>query len=78
MRVRLGVQTRHHVKTVAATSSSQPNSETLDVREVLVHPRKVFHPCMCELRGGATVIATTLIGYDDMKVAVRMTTMRRP
>jgi hypothetical protein len=48
------------------------------VREVLVHPRKVFHPCMCELRGGATVVATTLIGYDDMKVAVRMTTMRRP
>jgi hypothetical protein len=59
--------TRHHVKTLAVTSS-RPNPKTLVAREVLEHPRMVFHPYTCELYGGA---ATTLIGYNDVRLLPR-------
>jgi hypothetical protein len=36
-----------------------------------------FHPYMCGLRGGVVAVATALIGYDDVEVAVGMTTRRR-
>jgi hypothetical protein len=39
---------RHHVKTLAATSS-RPNPETLVACEVLAHPRVIFHPYTCGL-----------------------------
>jgi hypothetical protein len=32
---------------------------------------------MCGLYGGAAVVDAVLIGYDDMEVAVGMTTRRR-
>jgi hypothetical protein len=67
--------THHHVKNLVATSS-RPNSEALLVRAVLAHIRATFHPCTCELCGGADVIAAALIGYDDVMVATG-TTMRR-
>jgi hypothetical protein len=60
-----------------ATTSSQPNPETLAAREVLAHPRAAFHPYMCGLHGGATAVAAALIGYDDVEVAVGTTTRRR-
>jgi hypothetical protein len=69
--------THHHMKTIAATSSSQPNPETLATSDVLAHPRTMFHPCTCGLRGGAAAVATALISYDDMEVAVGTTTRRR-
>jgi hypothetical protein len=64
-------------KTLTAASSSQPNSETLTTREMLAHPRAAFHPCMCALRGGAVVVATALIDYDDVEVATETTTRRQ-
>jgi hypothetical protein len=71
MRGGLGTPTLHHVKTLAATSSSsQLNPETLVAREVLAHPRVVFHPCMCGLCGGAAAVAATLISYNVVEVAV--------
>jgi hypothetical protein len=69
--------TRHHVKTLAATSSSRPNPETLVACEVLVHPRAVSHPCTCGLHGGTTAVAAMLISYNDMEVAARTDTRRR-
>jgi hypothetical protein len=60
-----------------ATTSSRPNSEALDACMVLAHPHVVFHPCTCWLRRGVATIATALITYDDVKVAVGMTTKRR-
>jgi hypothetical protein len=33
---------------------------------VLVHPLAAFHPCICELCGGATAVAAALISYDDL------------
>jgi hypothetical protein len=47
--------THHHVITLA-TTSSQPNPDTLVVWKVLAHPRAAFHPCTCGLRGGATAL----------------------
>jgi hypothetical protein len=58
--------THHQVKTLAATSSSQPNTKTLAAREVLTHPCVVFHPYTCELHGGAVAVATVLISYDNL------------
>jgi hypothetical protein len=55
-------KTCHHVTNLAATSS-RPNSETIVAHEVLAHPRTVFHPCTCELRGGAAV----LIDYGGVR-----------
>jgi hypothetical protein len=69
--------TRHHVKTLAVTSFSRSNPETLFVWEVLAHPYAAFHPCMCGLCGGTAMIVATLIGYDDMEVAAGTTTRRR-
>jgi hypothetical protein len=69
--------THHHVKTLATTSSSWPNSKALPMHEVLALPRVAFHPCMCGLHGGDAAIAAALIGYDDVEVAARMTTRRR-
>jgi hypothetical protein len=57
-----------------AAASSLPNSEALATRVVLAHPRAAFYPCRCGLRGGA---AATLIGYDDVEVAVKMIMKRR-
>jgi hypothetical protein len=54
--------TRHHVKTLAATSS-RPDPETLATREVLAHPLTTFHPSTCRLRGDDVVIAAVLIDY---------------
>jgi hypothetical protein len=59
-------------KTIAG-ASSQPNFEALAVHVVLLHPRAAFHRCMCGLHRG--VVA--LISYDDVEVAVGMTTRRR-
>jgi hypothetical protein len=53
--------------------ASRPNSDALVARVVLAHPHAAFHPCTCELCGGAAA----LIGYNDVVVAVRMTTRRR-
>jgi hypothetical protein len=62
--------TRHQVITLAATSSlSDP--EILPAREVLAHPRVVFHPYTCRLRGRVAVVAALLIEYDDMGLLPR-------
>jgi hypothetical protein len=58
---------RHHVKTLASTSSRH-NPKTLAAREVLAHPRAVFHPCTCGLCGGATVVATVLIDSGGVRL----------
>jgi hypothetical protein len=63
-------------ETLAAVSS-QMNSGALAVRVVLAHPCAVFHPCTCGLHRGAAAVAAALISYDDVKVAVEMTTRRR-
>jgi hypothetical protein len=63
-------------ETLAATSS-WPNSEALAARVVLAHPRAAFHLRTCGLRRGVAVVAATLIGYDDVKVAAETATMRR-
>jgi hypothetical protein len=57
-----GGDTRHNVKTLAATSS-RPNPKTRTVHGVLAHPRTAFQPCTCGLYGGAVAVATALIGY---------------
>jgi hypothetical protein len=57
---------------ILVATSSWPNSEALAMCVVLAHPRVVFHPCTCGLRRGVV----TLIGYDNVEVAVG-TTMRR-
>jgi hypothetical protein len=67
----------HHMKTLAATFSSWPNPKPLVAYKVLAHPRTAFHPCTCGLCVGADVVAAVLIGYDDVEVAVGMTTRRR-
>jgi hypothetical protein len=64
---------RHHVKTLATTSSSRPNPKTLVTREVLAHPHVMFYLCMCGLCVGAATVATALIGYDDVEVTAGMT-----
>jgi hypothetical protein len=69
--------TCHHVKTLPATSSSWPNLETLDACEVLAHLSTTFHPCTCGLCGDAAMVASALISYDDVEVAVGTTTRRR-
>jgi hypothetical protein len=63
-------------ETLAATSS-RPNSEALPACVVLEQPRAAFHPCTCGLYGGATAVASTLIGYDEVEVAARTTIWRR-
>jgi hypothetical protein len=60
-----------------ATASSRLNSEALDMRVVLAHPRAMFHPYTCGLCSGTAAVAATLIGYDDVEVATGMTTRRR-
>jgi hypothetical protein len=80
MRVRArGVYTptRHHIKTLAAITSSRPNPETLATRKVLAHPCVVLYPYRCGLREGATAVTAELISYDNMEPASRMTTRRR-
>jgi hypothetical protein len=62
--------TSHHMTTLA-TTSSRPNPKTLAAREVLAHPRAMFHPCMCGLCGGAAAVAAALIGYDDVGLMPR-------
>jgi hypothetical protein len=54
---------RHHVTTLAATSS-RSDPETLAVCEVLAHPRAAFHSRTCGLRRDVVAVATPLIGYD--------------
>jgi hypothetical protein len=44
---------------------------------VLAHPRVVFHPYICGLRRGATVVAAAPIDYNDVEVAAGTTTQRR-
>jgi hypothetical protein len=46
-------------------------------RVVQAHPRAAFQPCVCGLRRGANVVVATLISYDNVKVAAKMTTRRR-
>jgi hypothetical protein len=55
--------------------SAQPKA--LAAHKVLAHPHAAFHPFTCGLRGGAAAVAATLISYDDVEVAVGMTTRRR-
>jgi hypothetical protein len=62
---------------ILAVASSRPNSEALAMCVVLAHPRVVFHPYICGLRRGATVVAAALIDYDDVEVVVGTTTQRR-
>jgi hypothetical protein len=58
--------TRHHVKSLAATSS-RPNPKTLAAREVLAHPRVMFYPYMCGLCRGAAVVVAALIGHGGAR-----------
>jgi hypothetical protein len=44
---------------------------------VLAHLLAAFHPYTCVLRRGAAMVVVALIGYDDDKIAVEMTTRRR-
>jgi hypothetical protein len=44
---------------------------------VLAHPRTAFHSCPCGHRRAAVMVATALIGYDDVKAATKTTTRRR-
>jgi hypothetical protein len=67
----------HNMKTLAAASSSRPNSETLAAHVVLAHPCAAFYPRTCGLRGDAAAVAAALISYDDMEVVAGMTTRRR-
>jgi hypothetical protein len=60
--------TRHHVTTLAATSSSRPDHETLATREVLSHPRTTFHPSTYGLCEGADAVTATLISYDEWRL----------
>jgi hypothetical protein len=69
--------TRHHVKTLPATSSSRPNSKTLAMRVVLAHTSVTFYPYTCGLCGGAATVVVVMISYDDVEVATRTTTRRR-
>jgi hypothetical protein len=61
------MSTRHHVKTLATTSSSRPNPKTQAAREVLAHPRAAFHRYPCGLHGGAIA----MIGYGDLGLLQR-------
>jgi hypothetical protein len=63
-------------ETLAATSS-RSNCKVLATHVVLAHPRAVFHLRTCGLRRGDAVVATALISYDDVKVAVETTIRRR-
>jgi hypothetical protein len=74
--MRANMPTRHHVKTLAATSS-WPNPKTLATHEVLAHQRTAFHPCTCGLRGGTIAVADVLIDYNDVEVDTGLTTRRR-
>jgi hypothetical protein len=59
-----------------ATTSSQSDPKPLHAREVLAHPHAAFHPYTCGLYGGAAAIATVLITYNDVEVAVGTNTRR--
>jgi hypothetical protein len=48
-----------------AIAASQLYPEALAACMVLAHPRAMFHPCTCGLRGVAAAFAAALIGYDD-------------
>jgi hypothetical protein len=67
--------TRHHMKTLATTSFSRPNSKALAAREV--DSMEAFHPYTCGLHGDTVVAVAALIGYDDVEVAAGTTTRRR-
>jgi hypothetical protein len=56
---------------------SWSNFEALAMCVVLAQSRVMFHPCKCGLCGGDVTVAAVLIGYDDMKVAIRTITTRR-
>jgi hypothetical protein len=58
--------TRHHVKTLTATSS-RPNPEMLAEREVLAYPHVMFHPFTCGLRRDTATIIVALIDYGDAR-----------
>jgi hypothetical protein len=60
-----------------ATTSTWPNTEALAMHLVLAHPRAVFHPCTCGLRGGAAVVVAVLNSYHDVEATTGMTTRRR-
>jgi hypothetical protein len=66
----------HHMKTLATTSSSRPNSETLAACEVLAHPCMALHPYTCGACGGSVAVVAALIGYDDVEFVAGMTTRR--
>jgi hypothetical protein len=58
-------------------ASSWSNSEALATHVVLAHPHATLHPCTWGLRRGIAVVATTLMDYDEVEVAIGMTTRRR-
>jgi hypothetical protein len=60
-----------------AVAASRQNSEALAVHMVLAHPCTTFHSYTCGLCGGAATVAATLIGCDDVEVAVGTITRRR-
>jgi hypothetical protein len=62
---------------ILPATSSWLNSEALAVLIVLAHPRTVFYSCTCGFCRGTDAVAVALIGYDDVKVAAKMTTRRR-
>jgi hypothetical protein len=73
-----GIETSHMPpRETLAIASSRLNSKALAARVVLTHPHAWFHPCTCELHGGAAVTAAALISYDNVEVAAQMTTGRR-
>jgi hypothetical protein len=65
------IDTRHATCEILAATSSRPNSKVLPVRVVLAHTRTMFLLHTCELCRGTAAVAATLIGYDDVEVAVR-------
>jgi hypothetical protein len=62
---------------IQAATAHEPNVETLAGHEVLAHRRMTFHPRTCGLRRCIDVVAATLIGYVDVRVAVGTNTRRR-
>jgi hypothetical protein len=79
--MRGGVRGATHAYTLPCetlvVASSRSIFEALAAREVLAHPRAMFHPCICGLHRAAVVVAAALIGYDHKKVAGTTTSRRR-
>jgi hypothetical protein len=59
-----------------AAASSRSNYEALAACVVLAYPHAVFYLCTCGLRRD-DAIAVAVIGYDNVKVVVETSTMRR-